>query len=665
VRWRGPPALALALSALSGSVARADEAPPAKGAAPVEVVVTGTRTPESTQRATVRTDVVTRAEAERRGATNVGEALQGTLGVQVNPSAYGFLGNPSAIQIQGFDLDRVLVLEDGERVIGGVGGAIDLAQVPLTDVSRIEVVAGPMSALYGASAIGGIVNILSAPPLHEGPSARLRAEGRSRRGVLVQGNGAYRRGDAWVAADTSFQRQDGVPAADGSSNLTIPDFSSRLFGVRGGVRLGERVTLQARLRWIHDASDGRQDQIVPGLGTYRIDLPERTDRVALRLAESIDLGGGSSVRFSVGRQWAFNTSTQDRFDSPLDQTRKRSDVMSSFESVVTLADGPRTWVLGARAESEQLEQSFTNTELIHGEPRDTTSVEVAPKTLGSGAVYAQLAYKIHPTLTVMPGARAELHAVYGAVAVPRLALAYQPTSSWIVRLSGGRGFRAPSAKELGFAFDHSIYGYRVLGNVDLAPEKSWGVSGDVTFRPTPKITLRGGVFANWIDELIDLVLVPDSTRAGVDDYRYQNIGKAKTFGGQGDASFAVTSWLRTDVGYAYLWTRDVTNGRPLQGRPPHTISASMRADLPLRFELTLRWRGVTDAFIDETTRAPAFSTLDARLARPLWRSSLAYVGVLDALDIRKDPNLPGDQRPIAGRTLYAGLTAELPWETEP
>src|SRR5689334_25387163 len=182
--------MTLALSALCGSAAHAEEARAGGAAAPVEVVVTGTRTPESTQRATVRTDVVTRAEAERRGATNVGEALQGTLGVQVNPSAYGFLGNPSAIQIQGFDLDRVLVLEDGERVIGGVGGAIDLSSIPLTDVSRIEVVTGPTSSLYGTSAIGGVVNVLTAPPEVEGFSARARIEGRSRLGLLLQGSGA-------------------------------------------------------------------------------------------------------------------------------------------------------------------------------------------------------------------------------------------------------------------------------------------------------------------------------------------------------------------------------------------------------------------------------------------------------------------------------------------
>src|SRR5690348_15590403 len=65
------------------------------GCKPVEVVVTGTRTPESSQRATVRTDFVTRAEAERRGATNVAEALAGEPNLQVNPENYAARGRPS------------------------------------------------------------------------------------------------------------------------------------------------------------------------------------------------------------------------------------------------------------------------------------------------------------------------------------------------------------------------------------------------------------------------------------------------------------------------------------------------------------------------------------------------------------------------------------------
>ena len=83
-----------------------------------DVVITGTRTPEQVQRALVKTDVVSAREAERRGATNVAEALATQPGVRVDPGAYGFLGNPSAIQIQGFDLQRVLILEDGEPVVG-------------------------------------------------------------------------------------------------------------------------------------------------------------------------------------------------------------------------------------------------------------------------------------------------------------------------------------------------------------------------------------------------------------------------------------------------------------------------------------------------------------------------------------------------------------------
>lgn len=67
------------------------------------------------QRSTVKTDVVTREDAERRGATNVAEALQSQPGV--NPGAYGDLGGISAIQIQGLDRDRVLVLEDSRTAV--------------------------------------------------------------------------------------------------------------------------------------------------------------------------------------------------------------------------------------------------------------------------------------------------------------------------------------------------------------------------------------------------------------------------------------------------------------------------------------------------------------------------------------------------------------------
>jgi outer membrane cobalamin receptor len=142
----------------------------------LEVVISDGRRAENQNDTVGRVRVLTREEARRRGATNAGEALAGELDVEVNPSAYGSLGRPSAAQIGGLDRDRVLVMEDGERVVGDFGGAVDLAKVSLGGVSRIEIVSGPMSALYGTSAIGGVINVISAPPEIEGWSGRLQIE---------------------------------------------------------------------------------------------------------------------------------------------------------------------------------------------------------------------------------------------------------------------------------------------------------------------------------------------------------------------------------------------------------------------------------------------------------------------------------------------------------
>lgn len=661
-------ALAAVFARASGAAAQGEaQAPAGENAASgkadqsIEVVVTGTRTAESSRRAPVRTDVVTREEAERRGAADVGEALQGQLGVQVNPSAYGFLGSPSAIQIQGFDRERVLILEDGERVVGDVGGAIDLASIPLTDVSRIELVTGPTSSLYGTSAIGGVVNILSAAPETEGFSGRARVEGRNRFGLMLQGTGAYRKDDMWAALDASFQRSDGISLSDEVPDLVVPDSARRLLGLRAGAKLGDKIEFRVRGRWIHDDLMGLESQVVPGLKTYLIDLPETTDRFTIHLMQTISLAEGADLKFMVGRQQYEGETRKDRRESPADEARSRSDVMQSFEAVATVNEGPRTWTAGLRAEAEHFEQDLTRIAPSQGSLITTETVEVPRTNLGSGALYGQLTWRLADSFTLLAGGRGELHLRYGGVIAPRLAAMWSPSRLLVLRASAGRGFRAPSAKEFGFVFDHSYYGYKVQGNPDLIPETSWGLNGDASLAPMRRLLLRAGGFVNFIRDLIDIDLNPVSTAGGVAEYRYRNIGEARTAGAQVDASWRVLPELRVETGYAYLWTRDDTNQRPLEGRPPHTVYSAITANLPWKLEVYLRWRAVTDAFIDENLRSPGFETIDARIARGLWPNAQVYAGVTNLLDVKKDPVRLGDQRPIVGRTIYAGLRADYPW----
>jgi outer membrane receptor for ferrienterochelin and colicins len=630
------------------------------------VVVTGTRTPERSQRSTVRTDVITAEEMERRGATNVAEALATQPGLNVNPGTYGFLGGVSAVQMQGFDRDRVLILEDGERIVGDVGGAIDLSNIPVADVQRIEIVYGPTSSLYGSSALGGVINIITAPPRDEGPSGRARVEGRSHRGLLTQGGAAYRKDDKWVSVESSFFRMDGIEKQPDLPDLRIPETSRQLMvGLRGGFALSPKMDVRVRVRAFNDRTDGLESQQLPGLPRYLIDEPEETRRYAAHIIHVTDLGGGSSLRMTLGHQHVDNFTSRDFRGSPVNERHDRTDRMQSFEPVLTVADGKRTWVLGSRVEAEHFEQFVTNTSSTASGPITETAPEVTPISLGTAATYAQLAWKLAEQLTVLPGVRAEYHTKYGTAIAPRLAASYKPDRIVIVRVSAGRGYRAPSAKELGFIFDHSSLGYIVIGNPDLIPEKSWGVNGDVTVNPTPEATVRAGGYFNWVDDLIDIDTANGVARGnGVLQYVYKNFGRARTAGGELSAQFRPAPWLRADTSYNYTWTRDDVADQPLAGRPPHMLTSSVRVKFPPKLELYVRARVVTNAFLDPDTRAPGYQTIDLRLARALWRRAEAFTGVQNLLDVKPDPGRVGDTRPPLGRILYLGVRIEFPWEVE-
>ncbi len=657
--------LLLAVSGFGRRVdAQSDARAPSPGAAN-EVVITGTRTPEQAQRAVIKTDVVSREEAERRGATNVAEALSTQPGVQVNPGAYGYLGTVSPIQIQGFDLGRVLILEDGEPLIGDVGGAIDLAGIPISDLSRIEIVTGPSSALYGSSAIGGVVNLIGAAPAEEGPSARARSEYRSHRGVVLQGSAAYRKLGSWAKLDLSHTRQAAIAEVPGLPDTQIPETARSLVGLRVGAQLTPKIDVSLRARWLHQRFDGVESTEYPGLGRYVTDLPQSSDRLALHFLENIRLSRRLGLRLSLARQRVEMSSGNFRRDSPIGQEHSSSQTLHSFEATATAADGPRTWVVGTRFESQRLSQELHNRERTDGELVERTTPEVTPQGLNSAALYGQLTWKFGRAFTVLPGARAEYHGRHGSVLAPRLALAVRPNDAWTLRMGAGRGFRTPSAEELGFNFDHSIYGYRVKGNPSLEAERSWGVNADAAFAPAAFCTVRAGGFANWVNNLIDIDLASGTRTGTVVTYTYKNFQQIRTMGANLGLTLQSGQRYRGDLSYDYLWTRDVLSNQPLSGRAAHTLTASARFGLFWQLELYLRGRFVSDAFVDGVTRTPGYQTVDARLSRPLWPGLLAYLGVLNLFDQHQNPGQVGDLRPPLGRVLYAGLSLTLPAEETP
>lgn len=488
-------------------------------------------------------------------------------------------------------------------------------------------------------------------------------EGRSLRGVVLQGNASLRRGAPWAALDLNMTRMDGIEKAPGP-DLRVPETSRRMVGIRAGTSLTPHMDLRVRARQFRDRNDGLETQNTPGLGRFLIDTPSQTDRYTIHVIHVTRIGDkGSNLRLTLGRQWFDNYTARDRRQSPIDERHDRTQRMQSFEAVGTIADGPRTWVMGARAEAEHFEQDFTNTVSTAEGPVTTTRPEVLPLSYGIAALYGQLAWKFG-RLTVLPGGRYESHTRYGSSFAPRFAAAWRATDSFIVRASAGRGFRAPSAKELGFAFDHSAFGYKVFGNDSLKPEQSWGVNADATLNPHQTMMFRSSAYANWVDDLIDLDLGNGRNDGGVVAYTYTNFGRARTAGAQLDAVFKPAPFLRAESSYAYTWTRDDENDRPLPGRPPHAVTLSLRVEPGWKLELYARARIVTDAFLSEDSRAPGYENYDVRLARVLWPNAQIYGGALNVTDVKQDPGRVGDTRSPLGRIVYIGLKADFPWEEE-
>jgi len=124
-----------------------------------QVLVTATRTPIALQDSISPAQVIDRAEIERSQAPSLQDLLRGRAGINLNNS--GGLGKQSSLFLRGTNSAHTLVLVDGVRINTGDLGLAMIQDLPLAQIERIEIVRGPQSSLYGADAIGGVIQIFT------------------------------------------------------------------------------------------------------------------------------------------------------------------------------------------------------------------------------------------------------------------------------------------------------------------------------------------------------------------------------------------------------------------------------------------------------------------------------------------------------------------------
>lgn len=588
------------------------------------LVVTASRRLQALRDVPVATEVVTREEIARSGASDIASVLVQRTGIQLEG------GHPvgAGVMLQGLGSERVLVLLDGEPLVGRISGNLDLTRVPAASVERVEVVRGPQSTLYGSEAMGGVVNIVTRGPGLAPLALGAQLTGGTHGRTDLAGSARGRRGAAGWSAEAGHRLVDLAPG----------------YGESGDAR-AERRDARGKVRWT--LADGLEVE-----GSARF------------LDEQQRWRSGQLVHFADNREWS------GRLGAAWQRGRHRlapAVYATAFDHLArrgTALEPPAATGSGER-------QRLVEGELLYGgdfgrflvdagvelrsEGIRSERVRGRDRTLGSAESFVQ--GTLHGgAWSVVPGARLTHSEEWGSHLTPHLALLVRPTSGLALRASAGAGYRAPAFKELYMEFLNVTpsLSYAVRGNAALRPEESVNLSLGAEWT-ADRLYLRAQSFDNRFDDFIETRLVGDSS--GVTVYTYDNVARGVTRGVELEAG-GVWRGLRAEAGYGLLDTEDRATGAPLLGRARHSGRAMLEYALPvgLRASVTGHYTGSTPLRrTDEVTMSrDAFFRADLRVAQSLPRGLTLSLGADNLLDTQ-----PGEWPGYAGRHLYVALG----WET--
>ena len=626
-----------------------------------ELVVTGTRSERPLLDTPVRTEVVTARELRTTHARNLKEALQNLPGLQLRE----IHGKPGyEIWLQGIEADRVLVLIDGMPMTATTGSAIDVSQLSVLDVERIEVVKGAVSAQYGSSGIGGVVNVITRSPQaglsgefsadagsygDQNPSGDRAEPARYSARVAVQG-GSDRFA---LRLSAAHQHADGVDPQPESWAQPGDEYDRSDFNLRADWLPENRHRIRAAIARFEEDSVSR----------YRLGPPVNVNQgkaeevVRTRFSLSGDHGGDGSLQtgWAAIHEILHDDTRKFSVSQSFDDRRAESTLSRLSAHVGVPAFGNHFVQGGVDLTRETLDQVIDGASELGGR-RQRQGQEL----------WLQDTWMPLTSLEVVPGVRIQNDSDFGLHTAPKINVRYEifqsDRMSGFLRAGIGAGYRVPNLKERHFLFDHSSLGYVVKGSEDLKPEESlsYQFGGGVSWDRT--VWLEANAFFNDIEQLIQ-TSATGTVNNGVAEYRYENIAEAHTWGVESTAGWELSTHWRLVAGYTYTRTKDLQTGNELNRRPKH--QANLGVDGPLFFDglswaVRIRHQSEEQVSADSGTESPAYTTADLKLNYQFSNPVRLFAGVDNMTDEQRDfSNADEDLRPIAGRFVYAGLTVSL------
>jgi vitamin B12 transporter len=621
-----------------------DLAGPAVAAAPADIVVVATRTPEAVDAVGQAVTVLTLPQLRADQAPVVSDILARAPGVVVTRN--GGPGQVTSLSIRGADADQTLVLIDGVKINdpSSPASGFDFGNLLIGDVARVEVLRGIQSVLYGSQAMGGVVNIVTATP-----TAPLQGDAQIEGGAYSTGYakiGIGGRDGPWswrVAANlysttgiSAFDKRLGGKEADGYRNTGL---AGRLgYAFTPDVSLDLRALyLQARTKFdgystptFTFGDDNEYGATRQQIGYAGLNFALLDGRLRNRLAAQYTLTQRDSY---------------DPADAPTTKTFDGRGVNQrvEYEGVVALAPGWKG-VFGAQSERESITTSSPAFDYPPGLP--PTKADAT-----TNSAYGQLQAEAAPGLNLTGGLRYDDHSTFGSRTTGQIAGAWTLNGgATVLRASWGQGFKAPTLYQL----------FSAYGRTALRPEQAHGWDAGVTQR---FLGGRAEVQATYFNrDTTNLIAFAASPCAPSQIFGcYSNVARAEAKGVELSGALRPLDGLELTANYTYTDATDrspgaSTFGKRLARRPQDLANLGATYTWPSKLSTGLAVRYAGDSFDNplNTRRLKAYTLVDLRAAYPLGHGLELYGRIENLFNKAYETAF---QYGSLGRAGYLGLRA--------
>lgn len=613
-----------------------------------DIVTTGQYSPTLSTNSIIKVDVLDRDFITSKGANNLRDLLLQEGAISINQDAQ--LG--SNISINGLGGENVKILVDGIPVIGRTNGNIDLTQLSLTNIDRVEIVKGPMSTLYGTDALGGVINLITKKESDNSFSAN--------------GVGTYE-------SVGRYNFDLGLNAGFDDNNIRL-NFGRHFFGGYSPIEDSRTHLWKPKEQYFGDW-DMKSTLLgfdVRYKGGYFEELLISNGELIAPYFEGAYDNKYKTNRLNNALFFTKQLQNNKNFDVSVSYTNYQRSRNTYFKNLVTLEE----ILTGNDAEQDTTRFNSTNIraafydEFLNDNLGYSVGIDfnldngeggriAGTPIINDYAAYISTKYIFNDLFTIQPAMRFIYNTKYDAPLIPALNVMSELTDELTVRASYAKGFRAPSLKELYFFFVDASH--NIQGNGDLEAESSDAFNLGLSYTLVNEkrvLKLEPNFYYNEIKNKISLANIQNTL------FTYVNIGQHRTLGTNITLKYIYDTFYNK-FGFNYIGTENFINGSSngVQYTPEVTVNSSWDSDVfDLKFSLFYKYTGNSPGFVlndqeeIENFTIDSYSSMDFTILRKFKELNTTFsIGVLNMFDVTTVNSNQVTQGPA-----HSGNSSQLP-----